>query len=62
MLVDALITGISIQANTVVIDPGFPFIHIPKKDFDDIYNQLKPFLRTKGITIDATIKDRLKIS
>lgn len=49
------------NAKKVIIDPGIPFIHIPKADFEKIYTQLTLFLKGKGLTVVSSIKDRLKI-
>lgn len=41
----------TIKAQTVVIDPGMPFIHLPKKDFLGVFREMKGYLNTMKIQL-----------
>ena len=41
----------TIKSQTVVIDPGMPFIHLPKKDFLGVFREMKGYLNTMKIQL-----------
>ena len=41
----------TIKSKTVVIDPGMPFIHLPKNDFIGVFTEMKKYLNTMKVQL-----------